>query len=59
MEDTINKFGRTATSALQEVRRADNDHDALLAILNAMHTAIKVHMQHRSNGDTLLSLDDD
>jgi len=54
-DDTMDKFNAAASVALWEVRRAENDRDALLAIIEAMRRAVKIHMQDRSDRHALLS----
>jgi hypothetical protein len=56
-DDTLDNFNAAAAAALWEVRRAENDRDALLAILEAMRRAVKIHMQDRSDRHALLSAD--
>ena len=56
--DTMNEFNAAASVALWEVRRAENDREALYAIVQAMHAAFEIHVQDCSNGHALLSLED-
>src|SRR5262245_44381470 len=55
--DTMNEFNAAASVALWEVRRAENDRDALFAIFQAMHAAVEIHRQDCSHGHALLSLE--
>jgi hypothetical protein len=58
-DDDITTFNQAASAALREVRQAETDRDALLAIFEAMHVAVKIHMRDGSNGHPLLTAERD